>query len=96
MRILPLVFLIALPSLPGCAPSCGQTCKKVLDCELDSPRTTTLECRDDCERQRSLYEDWWKDEEKVEQFEEHRRCLMQSTCDQLAAGACYDEELFLF
>jgi len=88
--------LLAAAIGTGCAPTCKEACNKALSCELDSPRTSLDACVEDCERQRSLYRDWWEDEEKLERFEEHRRCVMQSNCDEIAEGVCYDEELFIF
>lgn len=90
------VGALVLLFVGGCVPTCKEVCNKALSCELDSPRTPLDACIEDCERQRSLYKDWWEDEEKVDLFVEHRRCVMQSSCDELAEGVCYDEELFIF
>ncbi len=93
-------FALALTTLAlagaGCAPTCETTCRKVLSCGLDSPRTSQDACVEDCNRQRTLYKDWWGDLQKLDAFNEHRQCLMQMSCDEIADGACYDEELFIF
>jgi len=80
----------------GCAPSCDRVCDKVIACGLDSPRTSQDACVEDCDRQAALYDEWWDDQVKVDAFKEHKRCVMDATCDELAAGACYDPLLFIF
>ncbi|MBW1877697.1 MAG: hypothetical protein JRJ84_04975 [Deltaproteobacteria bacterium] len=78
----------------GCAPSCDRVCHKVLDCDL-RPRLSQLECKESCLRQGGLYEEW-EDDDKLEDFAAHRRCIMQATCDELEDGVCYDESLFVY
>ena len=96
MRIV--VPLLAL-GLAACAPPCKQVCRKVLfDCgDLDSERVSLEECEESCNRQEALYEQW-EDEEKADLFDDHKRCIASSSCDEIAVGECYEgfEELFVF
>jgi len=89
-----LLSLVAV-ALLGCSPRCERTCKKLLKCEgLDSDRVALDECELSCRNQLSLFEGW-KDEDKLEDaFAEHRRCLIRSTCEEIADGECYDPLLF--
>lgn len=92
------LLLPLLLSASACAPPCEAVCKKVLfDCQLDTERLALQACEQSCERQETLYRQW-EDDEKLELYLEHRRCLVRSTCEQISEGSCYDgfEELFLF
>ena len=93
------LFLIALiPAATACVPPCQQLCRKVLfDCDLDTERIALEECQQSCERQELLYLQW-DDGLKFKQYNDHRRCIIRSTCEEIEAGECYDgfEELFLF
>jgi hypothetical protein len=82
-------------ALLGCAPRCERTCKKLLKCEgLDSDRIALDECELSCRNQLSMF-NGWKDEEKLEDaFADHRRCIVRSSCGEIAAGECYDPLLF--
>lgn len=79
----------------GCAPGCERTCKKVLKCEgLDADRVALEECETSCQTQLIMY-DGWRDEDALEQaFTRHRRCIGTSTCEEIAAGECYEDRLF--
>lgn len=79
----------------GCTPRCQDSCSKVLDCDLGSTRVARDECVLSCQIQQTTYREW-DDEVKKQAFREHRRCIRASTCEEIAEGACYDEELFLF
>jgi len=82
----------------ACDPPCKRTCRKVLDCgNLSSDRLAIDACEQDCNRQEELY-DQWDDEEKQDLFKEHKRCLLDATCDEIAEGVCYVgyEDLFHF
>ncbi len=89
-----LAVLLAL-ALIGCAPRCERSCKKLLKCDdLDSDRIALHECEESCRKQLTMFEGW-KDEKKLERaFADHRRCIVGSTCDEIADGECYDELLF--
>ncbi|MEQ1501076.1 MAG: hypothetical protein ABMB14_02550 [Myxococcota bacterium] len=81
----------------GCAPPCRQVCRKVLGCGIDSERVALDECETSCVSQERLYE-IWDDQHMQDLFEDHKRCLSSSSCDEIAAGECYEgyEELFVF
>jgi hypothetical protein len=88
IALLPLVLL-------GCAPTCEQTCRHVLACgaDLGSERVAQAECEDQCAREDALYAAW-EDQEKMDAFDDHRRCVVGATCEELVDGACYDPLLF--
>jgi hypothetical protein len=80
----------------GCHPTCREVCVKLLDCEeVASARVSLAECRDSCQREEQLYTDW-EDEQALDQIYDERTCIMDESCADVADGACYDEDLFLF
>ena len=87
--------LLGVLATSACAPTCERTCKKLLDCgNLDSQRVSVAECEVSCTNQLGMY-DGWIDEEELEQaFDDHRRCLVRTSCDAIEAGECYDDRLF--
>jgi hypothetical protein len=87
--------LAAALALAGCTPDCERTCRKVLSCDIDSPRDAIDMCKASCETEDHLY-DVWDDQEKTDAFHEERRCLVDSSCEDIAAGACYDDRLYPF
>ena len=90
------LLLFSVLFLAACGSPCERTCDKVLACEgLSSDRVSEQDCEESCKRQEILYE-LWEDEQKIEAFEEHKRCLISSSCDEIADGVCYDEELFIW
>ena len=90
-------FLAGALLLGACNPSCENTCRKVLECDnLDSDRIAIGECKLECQSQERLWDDWVDETELDNLFMEHKRCLVQSTCDEIEAGECYDDELFHF
>lgn len=89
------LFLLLTIGL-GCAPTCDQVCRKTLfDCDLSTERVALATCVDACDRQRSLYEDLWKDQDLTQKFADERRCLMRESCDDIADGVCYDPDVFI-
>ncbi len=87
--------LAALLLAQGCAPSCERTCRKLLRCgNLESDRVSVQECEASCQSQISLYEGWQDERALDRAFDAHRTCLVRSTCDEIADGACYDERLY--
>ncbi len=90
-----MMLLAFLVTVLGCAPTCDQVCRKTLfDCDLSTERVALATCIDQCDRQRSLYQDQWENDELAAAFDEHRRCLMRESCEAIADQACFDETLF--
>jgi hypothetical protein len=88
--------LLLLTLAAGCTPTCKEVCVKLLECDdVESPRVSEYECRDQCEREENLYEEW-EDLQALEQHYDERDCIMGTECADIASGACYDEELYLF
>ncbi|MFK7927621.1 MAG: hypothetical protein AB8H79_05510 [Myxococcota bacterium] len=79
----------------ACEPSCKQTCRNVLACDLESDRVTVDECEAACVFQERLYEDRQQDALR-DRLGDHKRCLNRESCDDLADGVCFDDELFAF
>jgi hypothetical protein len=88
-------LVAAVLLLGGCEPTCAETCKAVLACDLGTDRVSRQECEVSCTRQEAQYESW-EDDDKLDLLADHKRCVVDATCDELAGGACYDEVLFPF
>lgn len=90
------LLLVALVALGGCRPTCKEACRALLECdEVTSPRVSLDECEDSCQREEALYESW-EDTERLHAFHDELECIVDSTCGEVAAGACYDEDLYRF
>lgn len=81
----------------GCTPTCREACRKLDRCDLLAG-IDVEECRETCEadldnRQVAKRDD--DDPEPLKTFNAHRRCLGSSTCDDIADGVCFDDDLFL-
>ncbi len=80
----------------ACRPSCEEVCDKLLACEeVESPRVSHAECEDSCTREEALYETW-DDTHLLDALYDEMACVMDSPCADVAAGACYDEALFVY
>ena len=90
-----LAGLFAVVGFSGCSVDCTQACEKLLSCELNDGALLLDECEDSCQRQEVMYE-LWDDQAKIEAFSEHQQCIASSSCDELDAGACYSEDLYIF
>lgn len=90
-----LAILLALGlGLVGCAPTCTQVCHKLDRCELN-PDVLVTECVASCEAEISDYRDT-DDKEAKATFNDQRTCLGSHSCEEIAAGACYESSLFPF
>lgn len=90
-----LVLLAALAvGLVGCAPTCPQVCHKLDRCALNGDVLVT-ECVASCEKEISDYRDT-DDAEAKATFNDQRSCLGSHSCEEIAAGACYESSLFPF
>jgi hypothetical protein len=80
----------------GCTPNCPDTCRKILRCdELAVVEYGQIECEESCNRASDLYESW-EDQDKIDAFDAHRQCISASTCEEISAGVCYEDEIFIF
>lgn len=80
----------------GCEPTCKQTCRKLLKCDgLDADVEAIDACEASCVFQEQSYEQADEDPRR-EDFAEHKSCLREATCGEIADGVCYDEDLFLY
>lgn len=95
---LPAVLLL-LPVLAGCGPSCERVCNKLLTCGeqgfLETDRFSHQECEISCERQGTVFIGWEDEDVFREAWDEHRSCLADSDCEEIAEGVCYDERFFI-
>jgi hypothetical protein len=81
----------------GCNPPCSSLCRKLLDCEgVETPRVGQEECEASCLVQERLYEDAWDDPVLRDKFRAHKRCLQDESCEDIADGVCYDEDLYVW
>ncbi len=88
-------LIVALAAgLVGCAPTCTQVCHKLDRCDLNGDVLVT-ECVASCEAEISDYRDTDDKDSKVT-FNVQRKCLGSHSCDEIAAGACYESSLFPF
>ncbi len=71
-------------------------CDKLVACENPgTERMSSAECKEQCETQEKLYATW-SDTQLRESFDDQLTCLYEAECADVAAGACYDEEVFTF
>ena len=97
MRLLTLTLVAPIGFLMGCEPSCAKTCRTLLDCEaVETSVTEVEECEASCQIQQDIYEDMGDDSVDREAFKELKQCIQSTECDAIAAGECYDEELYIW
>ncbi len=129
-----MIFVLIL--FLGCTPTCEQTCRKLLTCDVVV--TSEMECENACSAQEQLFADW-ADAEEIEQenteeensereefeeqdevyqpskttsqvtqqsedeessskykeaFDAYKTCVGDKTCDEIADGACYNEDIY--
>jgi hypothetical protein len=78
----------------ACSSTCSGVCDKLLSCpQLDAGAIGDKECDLDCAVQENAYE---SDPVLSTAFEVYKDCVMDSSCQELVAGACYQEGLFAF
>jgi hypothetical protein len=92
-----LLLLAAVALAPACTPTCQQTCEKLLACEQNEDWLDgyVALCAENCERQLNLYE-LWDDTQLQDALDQSRVCIGEATCDDIADGVCYDEDLYSF
>lgn len=97
MRVLTLALTAPLGLLTGCEPSCAKTCTTLLSCDSVETNVTEIEeCESSCLVQQEVYEDLGDDSAEREAFKELKQCIQSTECDAIAAGECYDEELYIW
>ena len=97
MRILTPLLLASTAALMGCEPSCAKTCKTLLACEnIETEVTEAEECEASCLVQEEVYEELGEDSVEREAFKELKKCIRSSECEAIAAGECYDEEVYIW
>ncbi len=80
----------------SCSPACEQVCDKLVACDgLSTERQTVAECTETCQTQQELYQRW-SDTELRADFDAQLSCLNDAACEQIAAGECYDADLYLW
>lgn len=67
----------------------------MMQCAFTPGDYTEIECVDACNKQNNLYEDW-EDTEKQLAFDDHRQCIVASSCEKIEEGDCYDPLVFIF
>lgn len=95
LRTLPFVALFFVSaSVAGCAPSCRDACRHMLeDCGIERADWGLEDCTVGCERYLAHYEDDWQKTESRDAV----RCIRNSSCDELQGGTpCYDEAVYVW
>jgi hypothetical protein len=77
----------------GCAPTCAEVCNKLDRCGFDGT-VQVIECRTACERQLAFAQELDDDNVAVKAFNDHRRCLGNTSCEDIEAGVCVEDDLF--
>lgn len=91
------LLLILGAGLSACEPTCKATCRKLLACDdVNSPRVSQDDCEYSCTTQQNLYEQDWEDTQLREALADAKRCVSASSCEDIAAGVCYDEDLYIW
>lgn len=87
-------FAVLAGGLVGCRSTCQDVCDKLVECDgLPTDRMSSAECEDSCKSQAALYDDW-ADVQKQDALQAELDCLGDATCDEVAAGTCYDEAIW--
>ena len=90
------ISLLLASLLGGCQPTCEDVCTKIVACDnAGTERMPADECKLSCLDQKSLYAGW-TDTVLEASFDDELSCLDASSCDEIAAGTCYDEDLWSF
>lgn len=80
----------------GCKATCQEVCAKLVECDgLPTERMSADECEESCKAEADLY-DGWADIQKQDAFQAELDCLSGATCEDIAAGVCYDDSIWSF
>ena len=89
-----LAIVIGMSS--GCKATCADVCDRLVDCDgLPTERMSSAECEDSCRSETALY-DGWTDVQKQDALQSELDCLNEASCDDVAAGVCYDDSIWSF
>lgn len=89
-----IALLLAFVSLSGCTPTCDQSCRKLVRCDvIDADAVTEDLCSEDCAQLEALYVAW-DDQQLVDDLHASRECIDASTCEEIADGVCYEQDLY--
>ncbi|MDP2312308.1 MAG: hypothetical protein Q8P41_05340 [Pseudomonadota bacterium] len=71
-------------------------CEKLVECDdVGTERISATECADQCNEQKLLYARW-SDTQLREAFDDELECIYDATCDEVAEGVCYNEDVWSF
>lgn len=75
----------------ACTVTCEDVCTTIASCdEIEQESTGEIDCRSACLSQQEQAQTDGNDEA----FDSLKLCITSSTCDEIAQGVCYDEELY--
>jgi hypothetical protein len=75
----------------SCTLTCEEVCTTISSCDnISQENTNTIDCTSACLSQQEQAEE----EEQSEAFGSLKSCLNTSTCAEIEAGVCYDEDLY--
>jgi len=86
-------LLLAVATVSACTPTCDAACNKLERCELMATYDNLEACITSCSRQDEVYVAMDGNELK-KSFRMHRRCIGSNSCDELAEGECYEEDIY--
>ena len=90
----PLLLITMVVATTGCEPSSEQTCETLLACEeTHTDRVALDDCTASCLVQQRLYDEW-EDIELQDSFTDYKFCIAEESCEEIAAGACYNADLY--
>jgi len=77
----------------ACEPTCENTCRKLLDCELSTPRVSLDDCSSACTITEQMYDEW-EDTQLQDDFADFKTCVREESCSDIDEGVCYDDGLY--
>lgn len=93
--VLPVIAAL-LALAPGCKATCEDVCDRMVECDgLPTERMSSAECEESCKSQTTLYEGW-TDIQKQDALQSELDCLDGASCEDIAAGVCYDEDIWSY
>lgn len=97
MRAAPFLALALAVCAAGCEPTCKNTCEKLLSCDdVEQPRVSVDDCETSCENQERQYDEDWDNQQLADELADAKECIMDSECADIADGACYNPDLYVW